>query len=62
MWIEKKDDVILKYHIMGYDPGVSFHSAFYPKNSMKAVICSNKSDGAYNMMKEIEEQILQQTE
>ncbi|WP_085994592.1 serine hydrolase domain-containing protein [Oceanobacillus senegalensis] len=54
VWIEKKDDEILKFYIMGYDPGVSFHSAFYPKTSTKTVICSNKSQGAFNVMKEIE--------
>ncbi len=58
VWIEKNVDTILKYHIMGYDPGVSFHSAFYPKTSIKTVICSNKSEGAYDIMKEIEEEIL----
>ncbi|OAS84223.1 MULTISPECIES: serine hydrolase domain-containing protein [Metabacillus] len=57
VWIEKNDDEIIKYHIMGYDPGVSFHSAFYPKTSIKTVICSNKSKGAYGIMKEIEEEI-----
>ncbi|MFZ3578791.1 hypothetical protein [Virgibacillus sp. DJP39] len=29
IWIKKQtEDGILKYHIMGYDPGVSFHSAY----------------------------------
>lgn len=57
VWIEKKEDEIFKFHIMGYDPGVSFHSAFYPKTSIKTVICSNKSQGAYEIMREIEEGI-----
>lgn len=60
VWIEKNDNEIYKYHIMGYDPGVSFHSAFYPETSIKTVICSNKSEGAYDIMKEIEEEILKQ--
>lgn len=58
IWIKKKDNEISKYHIMGYDPGVSFHSAFYPKTLIKTVICSNKSEGAYDIMKKIEEEIL----
>ena len=58
IWIKKDDNEILKYHIMGYDPGVSFHSAFYPKSLIKTVICSNKSEGAYDIMKVIEEEIL----
>ncbi|MDQ0229132.1 serine hydrolase domain-containing protein [Metabacillus malikii] len=57
VWIEKDDKDVLKYHIMGYDPGVCFHSAYYPKTSIKTVICSNKSDGAYEMMKTIEDVI-----
>lgn len=60
VWIEKNDNEIYKYHIMGYDPGVSFHSAFYPETSIKTVICSNMSEGAYVIMKEIEEEILKQ--
>jgi len=43
---------------MGYDPGVSFHSAFYPEISIKTVVCSNKSEGAYDIMKQIEKEIL----
>ncbi|KAA0965462.1 serine hydrolase [Sporosarcina sp. ANT_H38] len=58
VWIEKNENEIFKYHIMGYDPGVSFHSAFYPKSLTKVIICSNKSDGAYGIMKEIEKEIL----
>lgn len=57
VWIEKKEDEMFKFHIMGYDPGVSFHSAFYPKILIKTVISSNKSKGAFDIMKEIEEEI-----
>jgi CubicO group peptidase (beta-lactamase class C family) len=57
LWIEKDDNEIFKYHIMGYDPGVNFHSAFYPKTSIKTVICSNKSQGALDIMREIEEEV-----
>lgn len=58
VWIEKHNDEIFKYHIMGYDPGVSFHSGFYPKTSTTAVICSNKSKGAYVITQEVEKEIL----
>jgi CubicO group peptidase (beta-lactamase class C family) len=58
LWIKKKtDNSILKYHIMGYDPGVSFHSAFYPDLSIKVVVCSNKSDGAFDIMSGIEQEV-----
>ena len=54
IWIEKKENQIHKYHVMGYDPGVSFHSAYYPHNNVIVAICSNKSKGAYAMMLELE--------
>lgn len=57
VWIEKNDNEIFKYHIMGYDPGVSFHSAYYPESSIKVVVCSNESQGAYEIMKVIEREL-----
>lgn len=60
VWINKNNDEITKYHIMGYDPGVSFHSAFYPKSSIKTVVCSNQSEGAYDILKAIEAKILKE--
>ncbi|MCM2983934.1 serine hydrolase [Niallia sp. FSL W8-0951] len=58
LWIEKKENAIFKYHIMGYDPGVNFHSAFYPKSQIHTVICSNKSEGAFEVSKLIEDQLI----
>ncbi|MEN1936441.1 serine hydrolase [Paenibacillus sp. 102] len=55
LWISKSERSIIKYHVMGYDPGVSFHSAFYPKSGIMAAILSNKSSGAFEVMKGIEE-------
>lgn len=54
VWIKKKDDTILKYHVMGYDPGISFHSAYYPKMDAQLAVCANISSGAYKIMNEIE--------
>ncbi|GAF66362.1 putative penicillin-binding protein [Bacillus sp. TS-2] len=56
-WINTKNSEVHKYHIMGYDPGVSFHSAYYPKESILSTVCSNQSSGAFVMMKEIEKHI-----
>ncbi|MGE6489635.1 serine hydrolase domain-containing protein [Paenisporosarcina sp. NPDC076898] len=56
IWINKEDVDVVKYHVMGYDPGVSFHSAYYPKDSRIVVVCSNKSSGAYKIMNAIEEE------
>lgn len=54
VWIDKREDEIYKYHVMGYDPGVSFHSAYYPHNDLVLAVCSNKSKGAYAMLLELE--------
>ncbi|TQS70555.1 serine hydrolase [Ornithinibacillus gellani] len=59
VWIDQEVEG-MKYHIMGYDPGVSFHAVHYPKYDVTAVVCSNESAGAYNMMYEIEQYVEQQ--
>ncbi|WHX98567.1 serine hydrolase [Neobacillus sp. DY30] len=59
IWIKKNSgNNILKYHVMGYDPGVSFHSTYYPDLSIKVVVCSNKSDGAFIIMSGIEQELI----
>lgn len=58
VWIKKKENAIFKYHLMGYDPGVSFHSAYYPETDVQVAVCANISSGAYKIMLEIEEQLL----
>ena len=55
LWIQGKGAGVLKYHVMGYDPGVSFHSAFYPADGSILTVLSNKSTGAYDITKTIEE-------
>lgn len=58
VWIKRNSErAIIKYHVMGYDPGVCFHSAFYPDSSVKVVICSNQSNGAFDIMKGIEAEL-----
>ncbi|MGP4079483.1 serine hydrolase domain-containing protein [Pseudalkalibacillus sp. R45] len=58
IWINKKADDVFKYHVMGYDPGVSFHSAFYPNTKIKLTIPSNKSNGPFKIMKLLEDELL----
>lgn len=58
VWIAKKEGTIFKYHVMGYDPGVSFHSAFYPDSNITLAICANISKGAFKVMKEIEDELM----
>lgn len=57
VWVSKKHDNIYKYHVMGYDPGVSFHSGFYPQSKLTLVVVSNKSKGAFAITKKVEELI-----
>lgn len=54
LWISKKNEVIFRYHLMGYDPGVSFHSACYPESGIALAVTSNKSNGPFTLMEEIE--------
>ncbi|GAA0315309.1 serine hydrolase [Bacillus carboniphilus] len=54
IWITKSGEEIYKYHVMGYDPGVSFHSGYYPKSGIKLVVTSNKETGAYPITAELE--------
>lgn len=57
IWINKRNNRIFKYRVMGYDPGVCFHSAVYPELGLKVAITCNQSSGAYPVMKVIEEEI-----
>ncbi|UOQ92098.1 beta-lactamase family protein [Halobacillus shinanisalinarum] len=54
IWINKRNNHIFKYHIMGYDPGVSFHSSVYPDLGIKLVVPSNKSSGPFDVIQAIE--------
>ncbi|MCF6137480.1 serine hydrolase domain-containing protein [Pseudalkalibacillus berkeleyi] len=54
VWLNMKKGQIYKYHLMGYDPGVSFHSAYYLDQGITLVIPSNHSNGPFKIMKEIE--------
>ncbi|MGM7683223.1 serine hydrolase domain-containing protein [Cytobacillus sp. Hm23] len=59
IWIKKKNNRIYKYHVMGYDPGLSFHSSFYPDSGVTMVITSNnESGGPYKITRTIEEHVL----
>ena len=61
VWVDMEDGRAERIHVMGYDPGVSFHSAIYPASGAVFTAVSNKSEGAYPMM-EAFEGYLQSTE
>ncbi|MCM3781441.1 beta-lactamase family protein [Neobacillus mesonae] len=57
LWMNLHDEnSVEKYVLMGYDPGVNFRALFYPDNSLWAVVCSNLSDGALDVISEIEKE------
>lgn len=54
-YMELDDDrEVVKYIQMGYDPGVNFREVYYPDTKTTIVVCSNESEGAYEILKEIE--------
>lgn len=53
MEIDDNKDVI-KYIQMGYDPGVNFRAVHYPHEEKTMIVCSNESEGAYELLKEME--------
>ncbi|MBM7621956.1 CubicO group peptidase (beta-lactamase class C family) [Bacillus tianshenii] len=55
IWIDKRNDAIYKYHVMGYDPGVSFASGYYPDSGSILVISSNRGAGPHKLMAVAEE-------
>ncbi|MGW9103419.1 serine hydrolase domain-containing protein [Priestia megaterium] len=57
VWIKMDKEKVLKYILMGYDPGVNFRSVFYPNNDLRIVVCSNKSEGAFDMISGIENEL-----
>lgn len=62
IWIDQIHYEISKYHVMGYDPGASFHAAYYPINKAISVVCSNKSTGAFPIFNAVEQMINDQKE
>lgn len=57
-YMETSGEAVVKYIQMGYDPGVNFRAVHYPGEDLTIVVCSNKSDDAYEMLKEAESLIL----
>lgn len=57
-YMETNQNGVVKHILMGYDPGANFRSVYYPDKQLTIVVCSNESDGAYDMIKGIETVIL----
>jgi CubicO group peptidase (beta-lactamase class C family) len=57
VWITLRDGKVFKFHIMGYDPGVSFRSAFYPASGETVVVMCNTSSGASQIFNVIDKHL-----
>lgn len=53
-YMESDGEDVVKYIQMGYDPGVNYRSVHYPDWDLTIIVCSNHSEGAYEMLKELE--------
>ncbi|MFC7319816.1 serine hydrolase domain-containing protein [Halobacillus campisalis] len=60
IWMNQRDNQIYKYHVMGYDPGVSFRASVYPDSNLKMVIPSNIESGPFEVTKVIEGALLKE--
>ena len=57
-YMESNEQGVVKYIQMGYDPGVNYRAVYYPNQDLTIIVCSNHSEGAYEMLKEIESLIM----
>ncbi|KQL56427.1 MULTISPECIES: serine hydrolase domain-containing protein [Bacillaceae] len=53
-YMESNEQGVVKFIQMGYDPGVNYRSVYYPEHDLIIIVCSNQSEGAYEMLKELE--------
>ncbi len=54
VWMKRDAAKIKKYYVVGFDPGVSFHSAYNPETGQKVVVASNHDAGPYYIVQAIE--------
>jgi CubicO group peptidase (beta-lactamase class C family) len=55
IWMNKRNNDIYKYHVMGFDPGVSFRASVYPNIQLKVAIPSNNESDPFDITKAIED-------
>ncbi|MDQ6421190.1 serine hydrolase domain-containing protein [Paenibacillus sp. LHD-117] len=55
VWIKKLDHEIVKYFIMGSDPGVEMQSSVYTKGNIRIHLLSNNGSGAGSIARKMEE-------
>ncbi|GGH41735.1 penicillin-binding protein [Paenibacillus silvae] len=57
VWLELEEEKIFKYHVMGFDPGVSFMSGVYPEHGVQLVVISNQESGPYPVTLAVEQML-----
>lgn len=55
VWLDTCNEKVIKIHVMGGDPGVSFRSAYYPQNKAICTVLCNRDAGSYAAFKVIED-------
>lgn len=58
VWISRGGEQ--KYFVTGWDPGVSFQSAYYTETGAILAVLSNHSEGAYEALKLVEGSLIEQ--
>lgn len=48
------DKEVTQFIQMGYDPGINYRAVYVPKHQLTIIVCSNESEHAYEVLKEIE--------
>ena len=59
-FMKVREQKVVKFVQMGYDPGVNYHSVHYPHDDLTIIVCSNKSSGAFEMQNVVEQALLEQ--
>ncbi|MFC6463694.1 serine hydrolase domain-containing protein [Marinilactibacillus sp. GCM10026970] len=59
-FMKVNDQEVIKYAQLGYDPGVNYHSVYYPNENLSIIVCSNKSSGAFDLQYIVEQALLNQ--
>ena len=57
VWVDKPGNSVRKYFVVGSDPGVALHSAFYPERGMILTMIGNTGGALWPLYKDIERAI-----
>ncbi len=58
IWVSREGEQ--KYFVTGFDPGVSFQSVYYARTGTVLAVLSNRSEGAYEAKKLVEDSLIEE--